>query len=56
MNKETVDASPIPAGGLEIPLTLNFVSPRYITHTKMKEFISALYSFEYNGNKEDEEE
>ena len=46
--------SPIPAGGLEIPLTLNFKSPRYITHTKMKEFMSTLYSFDYNGNKEDE--
>ena len=38
--------SPIPAGELEIPLTLNFKSPRYITHTKMKEFISTLYSFD----------
>ena len=46
--------SPIPAGGLEIPLTLNFKCPRYIIHTKMKEFMSTLYSFDYNGNKEDE--
>ena len=48
--------SPIPAGGLEIPLTLNFKSPRYITHLKMKEFLSTLYSYDYNGNKEDENE
>ena len=46
--------SPIPAGGLEIPLILNFICLRYITHTKMKEFMSTLYSFDYNGNKEDE--
>ena len=48
--------SPIQAGGLEIPLTLNFKCPHYITHTKMKEFMSTLYSFDYNGNKEDEGE
>ena len=48
--------SPIPAGGLEVPLTLNFKSPHYITHTKMKEFMSTLYSFDYNGNKEDEKD
>ena len=48
--------SPIPAGGLKIPLTLKFKSPRYITHLKMKEFLSTLYSYDYNGNKEDENE
>ena len=42
---------PIPAGRLEIPLILNFKCPRYITHTKMKEFMPTLYSFDYNGNK-----
>lgn len=49
--------SPIPAGGLEIPLTLTFKSPRYVTHLKMKEFVSTLYSFEYdvnNGSNESE--
>ena len=45
---------PIPDGGLEIPLTLNLKFHRYITHTKMKEFMSTLYSLDYNGNKEDE--
>ena len=40
--------SPIPAGGLEIPLTLNFKCPRHITHTKLKEFMSTLYSFDLN--------
>lgn len=47
--------SPIPAGGLEIPLTLTFKSLRYITHLKMKEFVSTLYLFEYDG-KEDSNE
>ena len=53
---KSIDYRPslIPAGRLEIPLTLNFKCPRYITHTKMKEFMSTLYSFDYNGNKEDE--
>ena len=38
VNVKSIDyrPSPIPAGGLEIPLTLNFKSPHYITHTKMK--------------------
>ena len=47
-------SSPILAGALEIPLILNFRCPCYITHIKMKEFMSTLYSFDYNGNKEDE--
>ena len=48
-------SSPILDGGLEIPLTLNFKCRRYITHTKMKlGFMSTLYSFDDNGNKEDE--
>ena len=42
--------SPIPAGGLEIPLTLNFQSNRYITHTKMIEFVTKLYSYEFVAN------
>ena len=46
--------SPIPAGELQIPLTMNFKCPWYITHIKMKEFVSTLHSFDYNGNKEDE--
>ena len=32
--------SPIPVGGLEIKLNLNFKSPRYISHIKMKEFVT----------------
>ena len=35
--------SPIPSGGLEIPLMMTFGSPRYITHQKIKEFMTKLY-------------
>ena len=38
--------SPIPNGGLEIPLTLTFRSPTFITHQKMKEFITKLYCYD----------
>ena len=48
--------SPIPAGGLEIPLTLNFKCSRYITHTNMKEFMPTLYSFDYSVNKDERDE
>ena len=40
--------SPIPAGGLEIPLMLTFKSARYITHEKMKEFVTSLYPYEFD--------
>ena len=32
--------SPVPAGGLEIPLTLTFKSPKFITHQEMKDFMT----------------
>ena len=51
--------SPIPAGGLEIPLMLTFKSARYITHEKMKEFVTSLYSYEFhrkNTDTDDEDE
>ena len=35
--------SPIPSSGLEIPLVMTFRSPRYITHQKMKDFMTKLY-------------
>ena len=47
--------SPIPAGGLEIPLLLNFKSRRYITHSKMEEFVTTLYSYDYTGTREPSE-
>ena len=50
--------SPIPAGGLEIPLMLTFKSTRFVTHQKMKDFMTSLYSYEYEPqeiNSKDEE-
>ena len=50
--------SPIPAGGLEIPLKLTFKSTRFATHRKMKDFMTSLYSYEYKPqeiNSKDEE-
>ena len=41
--------SPIAAGGLKIPLILDFKSSRYITHIKMKESLTSLYSFDYTA-------
>ena len=49
---------PIPAGGLEIPLMLTFKSTRFVTHQKMKDFMTSLYSYEYEPqeiNSKDEE-
>ena len=37
----------IEAGGLEILLMLTFKRARYITHEKMKEFVTSLYSYEF---------
>ena len=39
--------SPIPAEGLETLLKLTFKSPRFITHQKMKDFMTNLYSYDY---------
>ena len=39
--------SPIPSGGLEIPLMLTFRSPSYITHHKMKDFMTQLYCYDH---------
>ena len=49
---------PIPAGALEIPLMLTFKSTRFVTHQKMKDFMTSLYSYEYEPkeiNSKDEE-
>ena len=37
--------SPIPQGGLEIPIQMTFTCNRYVTHMKMKNFISTLYVY-----------
>ena len=47
--------SPIPSGGLEIPLMLSFKSPRYVTHTKMKGFLDNLYNWDYEPEINDSE-
>ena len=39
--------SPIPSGGHEIPLMMTFRSPRYITHQKMKDFMTKLYCYDH---------
>ena len=39
--------SPIPSGGIEIPLMMTFRSPRYITHQKMKDFMTKLYFYDH---------
>ena len=41
--------SPIPAGGLEIPLWLTFRSPNALTHNKIKDFVENLYDYEYGA-------
>ena len=52
--------SPVPSGGLEVPLLLKFESKdQWVTNT-MKEFVENFYSFDFVGdlvvNDEDEEE
>ena len=44
--------SPILAGGLEIPLKLTLKSPNFITHQKMKDFMTNLYSYDYETKAE----
>ena len=39
--------SPIPSVGLEIPLMMTFRSPRYITHQKMKDFMTKIYCYDH---------
>ena len=45
--------SPIPAGRLEVLLTLTFKSPNFITHEKMKDFLTNLYTYDFckSGNR-----
>ena len=39
--------SPIPSGGLEIPLILTFRSVRFVTHERMKQFMTKLYNYDH---------
>ena len=54
--------SPIPAGGLEIPLLLMFSCSKAINFEKMKTFVQTLYDYKFTGtlieeeNSDDEDE
>ena len=37
----------IPRGELETPLMMTFRNPRYITHQKMKDFMTKLYCYDH---------
>ena len=47
--------SPIPSGGLEIPLLLKFCSSKLIIFKKMIQFVKELYDYEFAGEIKDEE-
>ena len=47
--------SPIPAGGLEILLKLTFKSPNFLTRQKMKDFMTNLYSYNYEAKAQTDE-
>ena len=42
--------SPIPSGGLEVPLSLKFSCKEKWVIDTMEEFVENFYSFEYSGN------
>ena len=46
----------IPAGGLETPPKLTFKSPNFITHQKMKDFMTNLYSYDCESKAETDED
>ena len=48
--------SPIPAGGLEIPLKVTFKIANFITHQKMKDYMANLYSYDYEAKAEADED
>ena len=47
--------SPIPAGGLEIPLLLTFSCSKTISFEKMKTFVQTLYDYKFTGTVIEEE-
>ena len=42
-------SSPIPSGGLEIPLQLTFSCPMERVRDKLKDFIDDFYSYDFTG-------
>ena len=53
VNSTKYRPSAITVGGLEITLLLNFISTRFVTHQKMKGFVTSLYSYEYEPHKDE---
>ena len=47
--------SPIPSGGLEVPLFLKFKCDKKWVLDTMEEFVDNFYSFKYSGNVVDED-
>ena len=45
--------SPIPQGGFEIPIKMKFACDRYVTHPKMKDFVSTLYTYQPDVDEEE---
>ena len=48
--------SPIFAGGIEIPLKVTLRSTNFITRQKMKDFMTNLYSYDYEAKAETDNE
>ena len=48
--------SPIPSGGLEIPLWLTFRSPNMSMHHRMRDFVQKLYDYEYGAKIDDSDD
>ena len=46
--------SPVPSGGLEIPLLLKFSCPEQKTFEKMKNVVDSLYDYDYSGVNDEE--
>ena len=46
--------SPIPSGGLEIPLLLKFLCPQWKMFEKIKNFVDSLYDYDYSGANNEE--
>ena len=49
VNQLNYKASPIPSGGLEIPLQLTFSCPMEWVRDKMKDFIDDFYTYDFTG-------
>ena len=54
-NINKIRTSPIPAGGLEIPLLLTFSCSKAINFEKMKTFVQTLYDYKFTGTVIDKE-